>query len=574
MIDQNIFKIMDESIYDKWIEDFDTMQSEDIESLVQMIKDSPVRPSIAIVPLAVGSPSHSDMSAFTRKLEGQIYQNWRLGLSRDLDHAKQPDTGAAAGLSAASIMAAAAVADFVLPLPLDAVLARDALARFVLALTKISDTDILYADEDLLRNGKRAQPHFKTDWDPFFILGCNYIGLPTLFRSEAIGRAALQNVTSPTVDNLLHAVTLHVSEVTTKRQIVHIPSILCHRTEASDWNAVAARRIVSAHLAKSDSDRADVSPAPLAPQWNRVRYHLREPQPFVSIIVPTRDCADAMHLCADGILNHTDYPSLELIIVDNGNQTADVRTVLDPLKGDPRVRILRDDRQFNYSRLNNSAAACAKGDILVLLNNDIEVLHADWLAELVALASRPEIGVVGAKLLYPNLRVRHAGMSFGPDAAILHQMRLAKGQEPGPCGELALLRSVSAVTGACMALRKSLFFDVGGLDEKYLKVAFNDVDLCRRIARRGLAIVWTPFAELIHHEALSRGPAITPADAECEASERMAFWSMNKDFYEYPDPFHNPQLEFTYACVDFARPPRSHPLRAGFKAQPAVPFFY
>jgi GT2 family glycosyltransferase len=561
MAEQSIFRITDDSIYAEWIEEFDTMKSEDVELLEQKIKDLPLKPHIAIVPLAVGGSPQDESLAFARRFESQLYRNWRVYVSPDFDRADRPIARTAATLSAALIIAAAETADFVLPLPFDAVLPRHALAEFVLALAEVSDADILYADEDVLRDGRRSQPQFKTDWDPFLILGSNYIGSPTLFRSDAIRRAGLRDLTSTSVDNLLHAVTLHVSEVTSKRQILHIPSVLCHCTQASDWSGAEARRIVSAHLAKPGSDIAEISSAPLAPQWNRVRFHLPKPPPLVSIIVPTRDRADLIGPCSDGILNRTDYSSLELIVVDNGSIAPDALAVLDSLKSDPRVQVLRDERPFNYSQLNNSAAEIAKGDILVLMNNDIEILHADWLTELVSLASRPDIGVVGAKLLYPDLRVQHAGVVFGPDKAIRHQMRFAKRHETGPRGELALLRSVSAVTGACIALRRSLYFDVGGLNEKHLKVAYNDIDLCRRVAKKGLAIVWTPFAELMHHECASRGLPITPEELDREAAEMIAFWSMNPEFYEAPDPFHNPQIEFNLECVDFARPPRLHRFR-------------
>ena len=573
MVGHGIFRIMDDSNYKQWVKEFDTVKSEEVEFLEQKIRALPVRPNIAVIPIAVGS-AHRKLSAFTRRLNEQVYRNWRIYPSKDLPPCDLPVVNTEIALTPSLIGEAAKTADFVLPLPLDAILPQHALAQFVLTLAEVPDADILYADEDVLQNGRRSQPHFKTDWDPYLILGCNCIGIPTLYRSDAIRRANMQDLKSTTVDNLLHAVTLRVSAATAADKILHIPSILCHRTEESDWSGAEARKIVSAHLVERGSNTVEMSPAPLAPQWNRVRFPLPEPLPLVSIIVPTRDRADLIGVCADGLLNHTDYPSLELIVVDNDTTAPDALVVLDELKGNPRAQVLRDDRPFNYSQLNNFAAEVAKGEILVLLNNDIQILHADWLTELVSLASRPDIGIVGAKLLYSDLRVQHAGVSFGPDRNIVHQMRLAQRQEAGPRGELGLLRSVSAVTGACLALRRSLYFDVGGLNEKLLKVSFNDIDLCRRVAKKGLAIIWTPFAEFLHHEAASRGCPVTPEQADRETSELMAFWSMNPEFYEDPDPFHNPQIEFKNECVDFSRPPRSHRFRDWFIRRQPVPFYY
>jgi O-antigen biosynthesis protein len=573
MIGESIFRILDAHNYAKWIKEFDTLTDDDVKFFQHELAVLTFNPRIAIVPAFNCTPTEAELSALTRRHSSQLYRNWCL-YSPDIPFRNESLLPATAALLPSSIVKAAEIADFVLPLPVDAVLRSHALGKFVLSLSEVPDADMIYADEDISQNDRRSQPHFKTDWDPYLILGSNYVGVPALYRSEAIRRAGLENLTGTTIDNMLHAVTLRVCEMTPKRKILHIPSILCHRTQESDWNAAEARRIVATHLAKRNAGASEISPAPLAPQWNRVKFPLPEPLPLVSLIVPTRDRADLIGRCCDGILNQTDYPSLELIVVDNGTAAPDALAVLDSLKDDPRVEVLRDERPFNYSELNNFAARSAKGDILVLLNNDIEVMHKGWLKELVSLASRPEIGIVGAKLLYPDLRVQHAGMVFGPDRLVVHQMRLASQHEAGPYGELSLLRTVSAVTGACMAVRKNVYFDVGGLDEDNLKVACNDIDFCRRVGKKGLAIVWTPFAELTHHECATRGRPLTPEKAARETAEIMRFWSMNRDLYEDADPFHNPQIEFKHDCVDFARPPRLHRFRKGISERQAVAFLY
>lgn len=574
MVGRSIFRTMDCSNYEPWIKEFDILKSSEIEFLEQKIRALAVRPHVTIVPLGFGGGTPQQLSALKHSLEEQVYRSWSKYLSNSLEFYDQPNVNTEIVLPPSVIAQVTKTADFILPLPLDAVLPQHALAQFILALAEVPDADILYADEDFLQNGRRSRPRFKTDWDPYFILGCNCIGTPALYRSEAIRRANMRDLRSSTVDNLLHAMTLRVSSVTAADKIIHIPSILCHRTQESDWCGAEAQQIVSAHLAEKGFSNVEISPAPLAPQWNRVKFPLPDPPPRVSIIVPTRDRPELIGPCVDGILNHTDYPALELVVVDNGTTAPAALAVLESIKSDRRARVQRDDRPFNYSQLNNLGATLAEGEILVLLNNDTQILHADWLTELASLASRPDIGAVGAKLLYPDLRVQHAGVSFGPDKTVLHQMRFAQRHETGPGGELALLRCSSAVTGACLAVRKGLYFDVGGLNEKHLRVAYNDVDLCRRIARRGLAIVWTPFAELLHHESVSRGLTIGLAEVDREASELMALWSMNPEFYEHPDPFHNPQIEFQSECVDFARPPRSHRFRCMFIEQRPIPFYY
>lgn len=600
MVDKRVFRIADDAAYRRWIAEFEGYKGKELEFLEERTRALSFRPDICVAPLDAGRASDEELSAFRRRLDAQIYRNWRLyqpddpggapasariaeetarkprllaSLLRRFASSDDASDAPAAVLTPDAVLAAAEGADFVLPLPLDAVLPPHALAHLVLALAEAPGADIVYADEDRLRQGRRSRPCFKTDWDPFFVLGGGGVGYPTLLRSEAVRRAKLEGLWSATVDNLLHAVTLSVSRATSSDKIVHVPAVLCHRAKKSDWSGAEARRLVAAHLCELGVEGVELSPLPEAPQWSRVRFSLPDPAPFVSVIIPTRDRADLLGRCASSLLRLTAYPSFEVIVIDNGSVTAEALALIRTLEGDSRVKVLREDRPFNYSLLNNLGARAARGDILVLLNNDTEILRQDWLTELASLASRPEIGAVGAKLLYPDLRVQHAGVSFGPNYYMPHQMRLARQRETGPNGELAVLRSVSAATGACLAIRKQLFLEAGGLDEERLKVAYNDIDLCRRVAGMGFAIVWTPFVELVHHEAGSRGPATTPQNAAREASELAAFWSMNPEFYENPDPFYNPQIEFKHECVDFARPPRRHRFRGCGKPSP-VPFLY
>jgi GT2 family glycosyltransferase len=559
MSERKFLRIMDDAVYRQWISEFDELTHEESDRLEEALASVSRKPSIGVVPIALGRCDPYKLHAFTQRLNAQVYPNW---------HASWEDD------SAQAVVTAATQNDFVLPLPLDAFLHRHALARFILALAEAPDAELVYADEDRLIGGKRSKPQFKTDWDRYFILGKNSVGVPALYRSEAILRAGARALPITRVDNFLHALTLRVSAVTSGDRIHHIPSVLCHRTEASDWSGAEAACIVREHLAASGDAAAEVSPAPLASQFNRVRFPLPTKAPRVSIIIPTRDSADLIGPCIDGILTRTDYPSIELIIVDNGTTAPDALSVLERAKINPCVRVLRDDRPFNFSRLTNSAAKIATGEILLLLNNDTNVIHSDWLTELTSLASRPDVGVVGARLLYPDFRVQHAGVCFGKDKEIYHQMRLARRCEAGAGGELALLRSAWAVTGACLAVRKRLFFDVGGLNEEDFSVAYNDIDLCRKIERKSLAILCTPFAELLHYESVSRGLSITPEKASQENFEAMLFWSRHHGMYEQPDPFYNAQIEYKRDCVDFARPPRPNRFRPEFRARRPEPFFY
>jgi GT2 family glycosyltransferase len=270
------------------------------------------------------------------------------------------------------------------------------------------------------------------------------------------------------------------------------------------------------------------------------------------------------------VLNGTDYGRLELIIVDNGSVEPETKALFRRLKQDKRVRILAAPGPFNFSALNNLAVAKAKGEIIVLMNNDITMTGSDWLAEMVSHAVRPNVGAVGCKLLYPDGTVQHAGVALGAGGNPGVAAHFGVGRpadDTGYFGHLAMTRNVSAVTAACLALRKSVFEQVGGLDEEALKVAFNDVDLCLKIREAGYDIVWTPFAVLVHHESASRG-----SDQEAAAQKRFngeiramrQRWGKRLD----ADPFYGPNLERLQATFGLAIPPkRLHPWQVRSKAR-------
>ena len=286
-------------------------------------------------------------------------------------------------------------------------------------------------------------------------------------------------------------------------RIRHIPAVLVHR-QAPDGAGPADAAAVARHLARRGAAGARVEANPRLPGTLRVRWPVPQPAPLVSVIVPTRDRAALLASCAAGVLHRTDYPALELLIVDNDSREAETHALFAQLAADPRVRVLRRPGPFNYAALNNDAAVAARGAVLLLLNNDVDVIHADWLAELVGHAVRPEVGAVGARLLFADGRVQHAGVALGVSGVAGHTDLLAPRSATGYGGRLALAHEVAAVTGACLAIRREVYAAVGGMDATHLAVAYNDVDLCLRVRERGLRVLWTPFAELFHLESASR----------------------------------------------------------------------
>jgi GT2 family glycosyltransferase len=211
------------------------------------------------------------------------------------------------------------------------------------------------------------------------------------------------------------------------------------------------------------------------------------------------------------ILQKTTYPNFEILLVDNGSVEAETLEFFETIqREDQRVRVLRYDHPFNYSAINNFAERHARGDIIGLVNNDVEVVSPDWLTEMVSHACRPEIGCVGAKLYYTNDTIQHGGVILGLGGVAGHSHKTAPRHSAGYFGRLKLVQSLSAVTGACLIVRRDVYREVGGLDEVNLAIAFNDVDFCLRVQAAGYRNLWTPYAELYHHESISRGQEDTP----------------------------------------------------------------
>ncbi|ATR19518.1 family 2 glycosyl transferase (plasmid) [Roseomonas sp. FDAARGOS_362] len=450
---------------------------------------------------------------------------------------------------------------FILPLLPGAILNERLLYEYAAAVLRHEDAQFLYADEDELDGtGERCFPYFKTGFDPELMLGRDALGSAIAVRQDLFQRLGGLRPECGPIRVTIHDLCLRASELASSENFMHVPMVLQHRMHRPpgalpEWDAFTARRAVQHHL-DAVGDSAIVHPAPLAPAWCRVTRSLPDDLPLVSVIVPTRDRANLLARCAEAVLTRTDYPAVELLIVDNDSREQETLELFEKLIADQRVRILSRPGPFNYSALNNSAVNEARGEILLLLNNDIDVLGPDWLREMVAQALRPDVGAVGAKLLYEDGRVQHAGVVLAPGPLLSHQLRLSGRDDPGQHGELALARTVLAVTGACLAIRRTVFQEVGGLDESSLRVSFNDIDLCLRLGDHGYRNVWTPFAELLHLESASRGSEDAGAERVAEYQRELATIRQRWAPELRTDPFHNPNILFGWDGTRLATPPR------------------
>ncbi len=430
-------------------------------------------------------------------------------------------------------------------------LTQDALFQLVQIIQKSTDVALIYADEDFINAaGQRCAPYFKTAWNPDLFYAHDFLTGFTGYRTDWVKKLQFhEDIAGLTLYDLSLRLLLHLDTA----QIQHIPSILCHRHQ--NFENYPHRTSLTALERYFQQLARQVLITPSIAGHSRIIYALPAEPPLVTIIIPTRDQLKLLQTIVTGILQHTDYPALELIIVDNGSVATETLNYLQQLQQDQRIRVLRHDAEFNYSQLNNLAAFQARGEILALLNNDLEIIHSDWLKEMVSHALRPEVGAVGAKLYYSNNTIQHAGVIVGLGGLAGHGFKFLPRQFAGYYWKPFLTQNYSAVTGACLVLRKEVYEKVGGLNEVQLKVAFNDVDLCLKIRAQGYWIVWTPHAELYHHESVSRGADLTMRKylrLQREIRYMQTQWATQLA----ADPFYHPHLTIQFEDFSLAYPPR------------------
>jgi GT2 family glycosyltransferase len=518
--------------YTRWINRYDSLTAQDHEQIRADIENFRHRPLISVV-ISVFNPPEPSLRATLDSVIGQLYQNWELCLADDASTAPHvsrvlaeyaqrdrrikivfcPTEG---GVSAACNSAIEiATGEFLAFLGHVDVLSTHALYLIAREIDQHPTVDLVYSDEDkITARGRRYDPHFKSDWNPDLFLSQNIISPLGVFRAELVDKVGKLR---PEFDGSQdYDLALRVVDETSAERIRHIPYVLYHRRTALTSNArhsgerssaVRARNAVRDHLHRRRIDAEVVSIPGLSCQ--AVQYPL-DTERSVSIIIPTKDRSDLLSRCVRGILEQTAYRNLEVVIIDNHSDQDATHAYLRQIAGNQRVRILRYNLPFNFSLINNWGAEQSQGDILLFLNNDTEPIEASWLRHMVANACRPEVGAVGAKLLYPNGRVQHGGVILGMTGIAGHFHRNRPADDPGYFGRALLQQNLSAVTAACIAMRRNVFFEIGGFDGANLPIAFNDVDLCLRLRELGYLIVWTPLAQLIHHETASRKLDLMP----------------------------------------------------------------
>lgn len=563
--------------YDEWVRRYDSIDATLRIALRSQLARFPQFPLVSVV-MPTYNPNPVWLAAAIESVRTQIYPNWELCIADDastnpdvrtllqsyslkdprIKVVFRPENG---HISAASNSALAlATGKWIALMDHDDVLAEHAFFWVVDAINKYPTLRLIYSDEDKVDvDGRRSSPYFKSDWNIDLFYSHNmfsHLGIVQADLLQEVGGFRLGFEGSQDYDLILRCI-----ECITPEQIHHIPRVLYHwrvhpestaqSSEAKPYAQLAGERAINEHF-----ERAGIQASVTHMGYGyQAKYDLPDSLPLVSLIIPTRNGLALLRQCIDSILSLTTYWNYEIIIVDNGSDEPEAMAYLASFAGLPGMRVIRDDGEFNYSALNNLAVNEAQGELVGLINNDIEVISPDWLSEMVSIALQSGVGAVGARLWYPNKTLQHGGVVLGVGGVANHSHKGVAQGYPGYFGRANLIQSFSAVTGACLIVCKDKYQAIGGLNEVNLKVAFNDVDFCLRLREAGWRNVWTPHAELFHHESATRGSDASPEKLERfhnEVRYMMARWS---EILEN-DPAYNPNLTLQHEDFSLAWPPR------------------
>ncbi len=427
------------------------------------------------------------------------------------------------------------------------------------------DADYIYCDEATFKGNSinhMITLHFKPDFAPDNLLANNYICHFSVFSRELLESGELFR--SQFDGSQDHDMILRLTAKA--KHIVHVPRILYYwrshkgsvasSIDAKTYAIDAAKGAVADHLTKLGYRNFEIESTRAFATIFRIKYELTS-RPLVSIIIPNKDHVDDLSRCVESIINLSTYDNYEIVIVENNSETAEIRTYYEEISRHPRVQVVEYKGDFNYSKINNFGVQYAKGEYLLLLNNDTEVITPDWMEELLMYAMRKDVGVVGAKLYYPDKTIQHAGIVIGLGAhrTAGHTHYRIPEANVGYMGRLCYAQDVTAVTGACMMVSKALYEELGGLDESFT-VALNDVDFCLRVREKGLLNIFTPFAELYHYESKSRGSDKKDERALRYQQESDRFRVKWADALAKGDPYYNPNFSLDHSdfTVNWKKP--------------------
>ncbi|QIA64448.1 glycosyltransferase [Vibrio astriarenae] len=522
------------SPYQAWISQNETETYAEIHQGLASFSHNPL---ISIV-VPVYNPDEQHLIDCIESVRNQSYPHWELCLADDkstqehvkplLEHYAQLDSRIKVvfreqngHISAASNSALEeATGEWTALLDHDDELHQHALYYVAKALHEQPDSEFVYSDEDKIdQQGKRSDPHFKSSWNLDLLYSQNYVSHLGVYKTQIlkqIGGFRIGFEGSQDFDLLLR-----YSREIDQSKVVHIPRVLYHwrMVEGSTALGAGEKSYTTEAGIKALQDHFQALDKPVHVEKGKhdniykVSWLMQEP-PLVSLIMPTYNGYAITKQAIDSIIEKSDYRNFEILLVDNNSDDPQALAYFDEIDKHEQVRVLRYPHPFNFSAINNFAAKHAKGEVLGFINNDIEVINPEWLTEMVSQAVREDVGCVGAMLYYPNDTIQHAGVITGIGGVAGHSHKYFKRGEHGYFSRLHLVQNLSAVTAACLLVRKSIFEQVDGLNEQHLAIAFNDVDFCLKVQAAGYRNLWTPYAELYHHESITRGAEDNPEKVE------------------------------------------------------------
>jgi GT2 family glycosyltransferase len=492
------------------------------------------RPSFTII-TGVGTDTDTDMLRETlESVAAQLWPEWVVYLATEADLADGLTEDLAAAVAAVGDprihitgSEPTVLGDWAVWVPVGDRLHEACLFALAHAISSSPDAAAAYTDNDHVdARGRLSLPHAKPDWNPDLLMGQNYPGGLVAYRQDVVTGGDAESA---------HERALRATEGLTAAQVVHVPHVLYS---------------------------ARVGPGGLGwTEGTHVTWPLPEPAPKVSVLIPTRDQGRLLEKCVGSLIGDsatTDYPNIELVLVDHESTEPRARAVIDALAADPAHKVITFSGVFNFAAMVNRATEVATGEMFVLLNNDTQAISPNWLTEVVGQLARPEVGVVGALLLFTDGTIQHAGVHPGVGGLMGHGHKHRSGDDPGYFGRLTVAHEVAAVTGACLGITRADWDRLGGLDEEHLAVAYNDIDLCLRAREAGLRTVFTPHAVLHHHESVSRGFDDDPARNERLAGEVAVMRERWGDLLNV-DPAYSPNLTLTGRDFTLAEHPRVEP---------------
>ena len=533
--------------------------SEDIEQSIEQFEKKPL--VSIIMPTYNVEPKWLDIAI--KSVENQWYTNWELCIADDCstnqntidylhniknEKIKIKFLKKNLHISGSSNEALTLVTgEYIVMMDHDDEITLDALYEMVKCINE-TDADFVYSDQDLISvKGRCYGPLFKPDYSYDMVNSQNYINHLTMVKKKLMNAVdGFQKGLEGAQD---HDLFLKIFEKTQK--IEHIPKVLYHWRAietstasshgAKDYAQEAGRKSVENSMKRQGID-AVVENGLIGGSY-RVKYKIQG-NPLISIIIPFKDSPELTEQCINNIINKSTYSNYEIIGVSNNSENDETYEMMDRLKSiDDRIEFYEYNVPFNFSSINNYAVKhFAKGQYVILLNNDIEIVTEEWIENMLMFAQRETTGAVGAKLFYPNNTIQHAGIIIGIGGYAGHAHKSSPYKAAGYYGRLVIDQNISAVTGACLMIRKSTYLEIGGLDEEHFKVACNDVDFCLRLQYKGYKNVFTPYVQAYHHESITRGYEDTPEKKARYNEEISVFKDRHYEILKKGDPYYNTNL--------------------------------